>query len=107
MKTPHLYCRAYYVKEFRRFSGWKEDLSDLRQESLWQGGTRVDGKRNQLADDDVLYLHEGLTVTDGIFCGEHVVFAGTGEAWAKFCLEELGFSVPDWAATAARLTPSS
>lgn len=87
------YCRAYYARDFAAFPGWRPDLAQLRAA---EGGAA----RGALRDDDLLYLQEDLSVTDGIFLDEHVVFADAGEAWRTFCTGPLGFAPP--AHTAAR-----
>jgi hypothetical protein len=39
----------------------------------------------KLTDDDYLYLQENLTVTDGIFLDEHIIFANDTPEWREFC----------------------
>lgn len=88
------YCKAYLARDLRRFPGWSPDLSRLRA-----GTGRVDGRegaevRTELADDDILYLQENFTVTDGILLDQDVVFAEVSDAWIAFCTDTLQFRVP-------------
>ena len=91
------YCKAYYVKDLRKFAGWRERLEELRIEKEWRDGKEHEIVRTALADDDVLYLQPGLQVTDGIFEDEHVVFRTDSGEWESFCKEVLKFEVPDYA----------
>jgi hypothetical protein len=81
------YCKAYLVKDFRRFEGWAENLDDLRSE---------DREDAVLDDDDILYLQETYVVTDGIFLDENVVFDQVTEEWQAFCRDELDFEIPEY-----------
>jgi hypothetical protein len=58
-----------------------------------------DGERlieRPIQDDDYLFLQENLIVTIGIFQDEKVIFDDTTQEWCQFCVETLGFSVPDY-----------
>jgi len=81
------YCRAYPVAELRRYPGWP--ASPAQQPGP---GTADDSGGKQ---DQIVFLHDDLTVTASMWPGEDVIFdAVTGE-WAHFCAAELGFAVPD------------
>lgn len=69
------YCTAYHIGEFRRYPSWTET--------------------QQLADDDVVFLHQDYTVTKSIWAGEDVIFDNVTEQWKDFCNNELRFAVPD------------
>lgn len=87
------YCKAYEVKDLRRYPKWKEDVSNLQTE------TDDDGKeiaRSELADDDVLFLHANYVVTDGIVKDEHIVFDDVTDEWKAFCSSELAFEIPEY-----------
>jgi hypothetical protein len=85
------YCRAYYARDFAAFAGWHPDLAQLRPAVADVEGREVHVQRAALEGDDILYLQEDLSVTDGIFLDEHVVFVGTGPDWRAFCSQTLGF----------------
>lgn len=83
------YCKAYPVHRLREFSGWEPKLENTRKEN---------GVPRPLGDDDFLYLQENLTVTDGIFLDENVIFDSVTPPWETFCKEALHFEVPDYGA---------
>jgi ankyrin repeat protein len=69
------YCTAYQVGELRRYPSWTET--------------------QQLADEDVVFLHQDYTVTKSIWAGEDVIFDSVTDEWKNFCNNELRFAVPD------------
>lgn len=87
------YCKAYPVGRLREFSEWKEDLQNTRVEMSEVDGKEVKTPR-QLTDEDYLYLQEDLTVTDGIFLEENVIFSEVTPEWKTYCAEALKFEVP-------------
>src|SRR5687768_1470007 len=82
------YCRAYYARDFAAFPAWRPELAQLRPAG------EGEAPRTGLADDDLLYLQEDFSVTDGIFLDENVVFADAGAEWRAFCTGPLGFAPP-------------
>ena len=90
-------CKAYYVSGLRKFSGWKENTSDLRGETKYVEGKEVFEPKTALEDDDILYLQENYVVTHGIFKDEHVVFDEINDDWKAFCSKELKFEIPEYA----------
>jgi hypothetical protein len=76
-KTPanNPYCKAYALKTLRKFPDWSENLTAFH-------------------DDALVYLHSDLSVTNGIWRHEEVVFQSSLSAWQQFCREELAFVVP-------------
>lgn len=87
------YCKAYPVSRFREFSGWTENLSNLRKPKERDGEENAK-VRSELTDSDYLYLQEDFTVTDGIFLEQNVIFDNVTPEWKAFCLNELKFEVP-------------
>lgn len=85
-----LYCKAYRVRDFRKFPEWHDDgvtvVGDLDD---------VSAPARPIEDDDVLFLHEDYSVTDGLFSESKTVFADGDEEWRAFCRDTLEFSVPD------------
>jgi len=69
------YCTAYHVSDLRRYPSWTE--------------------AQQLADEDVVFLHEDYTVTKSIWSGEDVIFSEVNDQWKQFCSNDLQFAVPD------------
>lgn len=82
------YCKAYQLKDLRRFDRWEEDKEAARQED-GEDQPRV------LSDDDVVYIQENLVVTDGIFIDENIIFDDVTDEWESFCRDELEFSIPE------------
>jgi ankyrin repeat protein len=74
-QSDRKYCTAYHVGELRRYPSWPEN--------------------QQLADDDVVFLHHDYTVTKSIWSGEDVIFDSVTDQWKDFCNNELRFAVPD------------
>jgi hypothetical protein len=75
------YCKAYYLKELRRFAAWAQV----------QAGPEAAG----LSDESVVFVHQDLTVTQSMFHREQVVVDRVTPEWRAFCATELGFKVPD------------
>ncbi len=89
------YCKAYQVLRLREFSGWKEDATRRATDSP-RGNTVSDDSVRPLEDNDVVYLHEDLIVTDGVYRDESVIFDQVTEAWREFCEKTLEFRIPDY-----------
>lgn len=89
------YCKAYMIPSFRKFGGWKENSANARQEN---------GAARNLTDDNFLYLHENLVVTDGIFIDENVIFDNVTPEWVDFCKNVLKFEIPDYASASTEKT---
>jgi hypothetical protein len=85
------YCRAYYLRDLRRFPGWQESRLNWREEVDGQAG---EAEAPGLSDDDVVYLHQDFTVTRSMWHGESIVFPRVTPEWREFCAAELGFAVP-------------
>ena len=90
------YCKAYLAKQFREYDDWKEDTSDLRTETKEVDGKEEEVQREEIGDDDILYLQESYVVTDGIFKDENIVFDDVTDAWKSFCHDTLEFEIPEY-----------
>lgn len=90
------YCKAYLAKQFREYDDWKEDTSDLRTETREVDGKEEEVQREEIGDDDILYLQENYVVTDGIFKDENIVFDDVTDAWKSFCHDTLDFEIPEY-----------
>lgn len=80
------YCKAYYLKDMRRFPGWSESRVNW-QESAGEG----DGEF-PLPDNGIVYLHQDYTVTKSMWHKESVIFDQVTAGWREFCESELGFT---------------
>jgi hypothetical protein len=96
MRKTGKYCKAYQVKRFREFDGWTENTERLRERKEIIEG--IEGKEaavvRSLSDDDILYIQEDFTVTDGIFLNEHVIYDNVTPEWQEFCRATLKFELP-------------
>jgi hypothetical protein len=89
------YCKAYPLKRFREFSGWTENLANLRKDRVSQE-VGADNATPKLKDDDFLYLQENFVVTDGVFIDENIIYEQAPPEWEEFCKINLEFVVPDY-----------
>ncbi len=87
------FCKAYLVKEFKKYPGWKINTNNLRKISQMKNG-REEKVPRPISDNDILYLHDNWVVTDGIWPDEYIVFQEITSEWKKFCQEVLKFRVP-------------
>lgn len=106
------YCKAYPVRMFQEFTGWKINIQNLRKEKPPDGlskeaPAKVPKKMKEgaapqvetpraLTDDDHLYLQENFVVTDGIFINDYIVFDDVTPEWLDFCKNTLKFEVPSY-----------
>lgn len=74
--TERKYCSAYHLGDLRRYSAWASESQDL-------------------ADEDVVFVHQDFTVTKSMWAGEDVIFNNVTDQWKDFCSNELRFAVPD------------
>lgn len=81
------YCKAYYASQIKKYANWEANL--IRS-------TNNKETQSSITDDDVLFLHENYTVTDGIFSNENIVFDSVTPEWKKFCDEILGYTIPSY-----------
>ena len=91
------YCKAYPITQLREFSGWAENSQNTRKEKRQIDGAEIEAPR-ELTDEHHLYLQENLTVTDGIFLDENIIFDDVTPEWKEFTANPLKFEVPDYEA---------
>lgn len=89
------YCKAYSLKQLRKFEQWSEKAENTGQEQHVIDGETTAVKRS-LTDDDFVYLHENYVVTDGIFLDENILFDHVTSEWKDFCNHTLEFEVPTY-----------
>jgi uncharacterized protein len=83
--SPGNYAKGYLLGDLRKFSGWREAKINAQE----------NGKSLELADSDVVFLHQDFTVTRLIWPGENVIFNQDTPEWRDFCSQQLQFKVPD------------
>jgi ankyrin repeat protein len=82
------YCKAYHLKDLRQFSGWSEGRIN------WKKSADETDER-EFGDDDVVFVHQDLIVTQSIWANENVIFNDVTPEWQQFCASVLAFRVPD------------
>jgi hypothetical protein len=87
------YCKAYSIKDLRKFSHWTEKSENTRKETKEIDGKELEVTR-ELIDEDFLYLQENYVVTDGIFQDENIIFDNVTPEWKDFCSNTLMFEIP-------------
>lgn len=93
-----LYSKAYQLGRLRLYPGWAEVRENWNPDRLVTGGD--DPPRNwaaerQLGDEQVVFLHDDLEVTVGSVRGENVLFRSNEPQWRQFCIDKLGFRIPE------------
>ena len=74
------YCKAYYLKDIRQFSGWSEK--------------REEGEA-ELTDEDVVYLWDDFVVVKSPVLPGGVIFEQVTPEWQDFCKTTLSFVIPE------------
>jgi hypothetical protein len=74
------YCKAYYLKDLRQFSGWTEK----REEN-----------QSELSDESVVYLWDDFVVVRSPVLPGGVLFDQVTPEWQDFCKTTLGFEIPE------------
>jgi|SRR5579885_924075 hypothetical protein len=75
------YCKAYYLRELRRFPNWNENNQQNEPE---------------LSDNDVVYVWDDFTVVKSPVTSEqNVLFNAVTPEWKNFCLTTLKFAIPE------------
>lgn len=89
------YCKAYHLKDLRQFEGWSEDRINWTDNT--DGPEAGNGHDSQaaFADEDVVFLHHDLTVTQSMWRNENVIYQKVTPEWQDFCANTLAFKVPD------------
>jgi len=89
------YCKAYYLRDSRKFSGWMESKINWKEDkSNTDDGDETETGDKEFADDDVVFIHQDFTVTQSMWHNENVIFNEVTPEWKKFCAEVLKFKVP-------------
>lgn len=88
------YCKAYYLRDLRRFGDWSDDDGPASGNG---GGAaeEEDEESGPLTDDSIVYLHQDFTVTRSMWHGENVLFDEVTPDWRVFCQRELAFDIPE------------
>jgi hypothetical protein len=90
-----LYCKAYYLGALRKFSGWNERRINWKNLDAQGTEAPMGSEPPPFADEDIVYVHEDLTVTQSIYKDENVIFPNVTPEWETFCRTQLDFRIPD------------
>lgn len=85
------YCRAVPLGALRRFPEWREELRAPTINEYWPTDLKEYFEK-AMDDDDIVFLHQDLTVTRSVWPSEGIIFDRVTPAWRDFCREQLGFS---------------
>jgi uncharacterized protein len=100
------YCKAYSLSDLRRFSGWTE--SEINWKVDTESGANSESAYERFSDEDIVFLHSDLTVTQSMWHNENIIFNRITPEWQAFCIETLQFQVPtDLDLIAAPMTEAS
>jgi len=94
MAVNSIYCRAYKLRDLKKFEQWPASLEYARKEPKDAADDRAGEVSRPLEDEDVVYVHDTYRVTDGIFVDEDVLFDGSVPEWVEFCRSVLQFAPP-------------
>jgi len=94
MREVGQYCKAYSVSFLSKYTHWNENFigNTVKRQKIVNG--EVIEEEHILTDNDVVYLQENYTVTDGIFLNENIIFDRINEEWQEYCKSVLNFKVP-------------
>ena len=85
------YCKAVVLKQARQYPAWSESRINWKQSP---DDERAEGA-DTLSEDEVVFLHRDLSVTQSMWPGENVIFNQITPEWEKYCREALKFNPPD------------
>lgn len=88
------YCKAYYLKDLRKFEAWSEREPEGVEGNGDAGGDDEE-PRWPLTDESIVYLHQDFTVTRDMWHGEEVIYDDVTPKWRKFCEKKLEFAIPE------------
>lgn len=95
IKVMGKYCKAYHLRDMRKYRNWKENSQNTREEKIEVDGNEVDEIR-RLTDESIVYLQENYVVTDDVYREENILFDDVTPKWKEFCEKSLEFIVPDF-----------
>lgn len=90
------YCKAYYLKDLRRFDAWREKEAAVGGGDGPAAAAEDDGQDSgPLTDESIVYLHQDFTVSRSMWHGEDVISDEVTPDWRVFCERELEFEIPE------------
>jgi uncharacterized protein len=89
------YCKAYHLRDLRRFSGWAENRINWKAKKEYDAAKDSDNGETVFTDDSIVFVHQDHTVTESMWQNENVIFNDVTDDWRAFCAGDLSFRVPD------------
>lgn len=89
LRPEREYAKAYHLKDLRRYPDWSEERINWKDRQNGSGESP-----HELADEDVVFIHQDFTVTESMWHNENVIFNRVNDTWREFCSSTLGFQVP-------------
>ena len=90
------YCKAYYLRDLRRFGTWCEKAAASYGNGDGATAAVKDEKDSgSLTAESIVYVHQDFTVTRSMWHGEDIVFDEVTPDWRVFCERDLEFDIPE------------
>jgi len=89
------YCKAYQVKDLRKYSGWSEKRINWKKAEESITGDSLPQPDELFPDEKIIYVHQDFTVTESIWHDTNIIFNQVDSAWMEFCAATLKFKAPD------------
>jgi hypothetical protein len=86
------YCKAIVLKQARQYPAWAESRINWKES---QDEDKPGSSSETLSEDEIVFLHRDLTVTQSMWPGENVIFDRVTPEWEKYCCDTLKFDPPD------------
>jgi hypothetical protein len=90
-----LYCKAYQLKQLRCFPGWPQNMINGRKRDDNKDVGNTGSQDGNLSDDEIVFVHQNLIVTQSPWETENVLFDLVTPEWIEFCTESLKFKAAD------------
>ncbi len=76
------YCKAYYARQVKQFSGWSDEMHESARE---------------LDDNDIVYLWDDFSLVRSpvTSTADQVLFDRVTPQWQQFCTDVLQFTIPE------------
>lgn len=90
-QSERQYSKAYHLKDLRKFTGWRESRINWKED---RNSDNTESADQEFSDDNIVFIHQDLTVTQSMWHNENVIFNDVTSEWKEFCNDILQFKVP-------------
>lgn len=90
LRREREYAKAYHLRDLRLYPDWSEERINWKDRENGPG----ESPHDELADENVVFIHQDFTVTESMWHDENVIFNRVSDTWREFCSSTLGFQVP-------------